>query len=57
MRAMLEKCDLPKKNAFNASILFQKSSQCKKCFFNAGTIAQSLILTPLLVYSGKHKYD
>ena len=23
------------KNAFNASIIFQKSSDCKKCFFNA----------------------
>ena len=42
MRAMPEKCDLPEKNAFNASILFQKSSECKKCFFNAGTIARSL---------------
>ena len=35
-----------RKNAFNASILFQKSSECKKCFFNAGTIARSLVMTP-----------
>ena len=32
MRAMPEKCDLPEKNAFNASILFQKSSECKNAF-------------------------
>ena len=31
MRAMPEKCDLPEKNAFNASIQFQKSSEYKKC--------------------------
>ena len=42
MRAMPEKCDLPEKNAFNASILFQKSSECKKCFFNAGIISRCL---------------
>ena len=34
-----------RKNAFNASILFQKSSECKKCFFNAGTIARCLVET------------
>ena len=43
MRAIPEKCDLPEKNAFNASIRFQKFSECKKCFFNAGTIARCLV--------------
>ena len=37
-----KKCGQCPKNAFNASILFQKSSECKKCFFNAGTIARCL---------------
>ena len=40
MRAMP---DLPEKNAFNASIQFQKSSEYKKCLFNAGTIARCLV--------------
>ena len=38
-----KKCGQCPKNAFNASILFQKSSECKKCFFNAGTIARCLV--------------
>ena len=42
---MPEKCDLPAKNAFNASILFQESSECKKRFFKAGTIARCLAAT------------
>ena len=37
-----KKCGQCPKNAFNASILFQKSSECKKCFFNSGTIARCL---------------
>ena len=40
-----KKCGQCPKNAFNASILFQKSSECKKCFFNAGTIARCLVVT------------
>ena len=40
-----KKCGQCPKNAFNASILFQKSSKCKKCFFNAGTIARCLVPT------------
>ena len=29
-----------KKNANIKTLLFQKSSECKRCFFDAGTIAQ-----------------
>ena len=36
---------------FNASILFQKSSQFKRCFFNAGTIARSLATGRVQFYS------
>ena len=41
-----KKCGQCPENAFNASILFQKSSDCKKCFFNAGTIARCLATSP-----------